>query len=45
VSVPFAHVAGVPVEEGLLTLAPAGCAVAFAARARLLEFVRWLRRR
>jgi hypothetical protein len=45
----LAHVAGVPVEEGLLVLAPAGTAVvgvvALVARARLVELVAWFRRR
>jgi hypothetical protein len=45
VSPPLAHVAGVPLEEGLLTLLPAACAFGVAARARLAELVAWLRRR
>jgi hypothetical protein len=41
----FAHVAGVPVEEGLLALVPTACALAVAVRARLGEIAGWLRRR
>jgi hypothetical protein len=44
VSPPLAHVAGVPVEEGLLTLVPALCALAFAVRVKLGEIAAWLRR-
>ena len=44
-----AHVAGVPVEEGVLALVPAGAAmvsvVAILGRARLREIVGRLRRR
>jgi hypothetical protein len=44
-----AHIMGLPVEEGLLGLAPAGGlvvgAAAIACRARLEELVGWLRRR
>ena len=44
-----AHIMGLPVEEGLLGLAPAGGlvvgAAAIACRARLEEIVGWLRRR
>jgi hypothetical protein len=41
VSVPLAHVAGLPVEESLRALAPAGAAVAYMAAGLLA----WLRRR
>ena len=43
-----AHIMGLPVEEGLLGLAPAALVVgaaAIACRARLEEIVGWLRRR
>jgi hypothetical protein len=45
VSTRLAHVAGVPLEEGLIMLVPAACAFAVAVRARLGELVAWLRRR
>jgi len=38
---PLAHVAGLPIEEGVRVLAPAGAAMVYTA-ARLLA---WLRRR
>jgi hypothetical protein len=41
----FAHVGGIPLEEGLLTGAPAACAFAVLMRARLREMVGWRRRR
>ncbi|MGH2947712.1 MAG: hypothetical protein ACRDPC_15915 [Solirubrobacteraceae bacterium] len=44
-SITFAHVAGIPLEEGLPTLAPAACALAVLVTARLRGFVAWLRRR
>jgi hypothetical protein len=44
-----AHIAGVPAEEGVLALAPAGlatvCVLAGLARARIAEVTAWLRRR
>jgi hypothetical protein len=43
-----AHIAGIPVEEGVLALVPAGAAivsvVALVAKARLAEIVAWRRR-
>jgi hypothetical protein len=48
VSLAFAHIGGVPVEESLLALAPAGgmavCGVVVIARAKLGRIVRWLQR-
>ena len=48
-SPPLAHVAGIPVEETVLALAPAGaamvCVVAMQCRAKLAEVARWRRRR
>jgi hypothetical protein len=45
VSLPFAHVGGVPLEEGLLTLAPVASLFAVLVGARLREVGAWLRRR
>ena len=44
-SVSFAHVGGVPLEEGVLALAPAASALAVLAGARLRWIGAWLRRR
>jgi len=44
-SPPLAHVAGIPLEEGLLMLLPAACAFGVAVRGRLGELVAWLRQR
>jgi hypothetical protein len=41
VSAPFAHVAGLPVEEALPALAPACAAIAY----MTAGFLAWLRRR
>jgi hypothetical protein len=40
-SVTFAHVAGIPLEETLATFAPLACAIAALARARLGGIRRW----
>jgi hypothetical protein len=45
VTPPLAHVGGVPVEETVLALLPAACALAVMIRAVLVERVGWLRRR
>jgi len=45
VSVTSAHIAGIPLEEGLLPLVPAVGALAVVARASLGRIVGWLRRR
>ena len=42
---PFAHIAGIPIEEALPTVASTACLVAVVARARLRGFGGWLRRR
>jgi hypothetical protein len=42
---PFAHVGGVPLEEGVATVAPAAGAFAFLIGARLRGLGAWLRRR
>jgi hypothetical protein len=48
VSPPFAHVGGMPVEESLAALAPAGtatiCVLALVAKAKIAELVAWLKR-
>jgi hypothetical protein len=41
----FAHVGGIPVEEGLLGVAPALCAAAVLVRFKVKELVGWRRRR
>jgi hypothetical protein len=45
----FAHVMGIPAEEGVLALAPAGAAIVSGAavlcRSKLARIVGWLRRR
>ena len=45
----FAHIMGIPVEESVLALAPAGAAIvsvlAVVARSTVAGFVDWLRRR
>ena len=38
-SVPFAHVAGLPIEEGVRALAPAGAALVY----MVARLVAWLR--
>jgi hypothetical protein len=40
----FGHVGGVPLEEGLLTLAPLASVLAVLVGARLREIGGWLRR-
>jgi hypothetical protein len=45
VTVTFAHVGGVPVEETVLALAPVASAIAVLVGARLRELGGWLRRR
>jgi hypothetical protein len=44
-SVPLAHIAGVPIEETALALAPAGCAITVLISARVRGLLGWLRRR
>jgi hypothetical protein len=44
VSVTLAHVGGVPLEEGLLTLTPVASVLAVLVGARLREIGGWLRR-
>jgi hypothetical protein len=44
-SVTFAHVGGVPLEESLLAVAPAASILAVLVGARLRELGGWLRRR
>ncbi|HEX2056916.1 MAG TPA: hypothetical protein VHI71_00970 [Actinomycetota bacterium] len=44
-SITSAHVGGVPLEEGMLALAPAASVFAVLVGARLREVRRWLRRR
>jgi hypothetical protein len=44
VSVTLAHVGGVPLEEGLLMLAPVASVLAVLVGARLREIGGWLRR-
>jgi hypothetical protein len=41
----FAHVAGVPIEEGALAVAPVASVFAVLVGARLSELAGWLRRR
>ena len=41
----YAHISGIPVEESLLAIAPAACALTVLLRARLREIVPWRRRR
>jgi hypothetical protein len=45
VTPPLAHVAGVPLEETVLALLPAACALAVMIRVVLAERIEWLRRR
>jgi hypothetical protein len=45
VSTVLAHIGGIPVEEGLLTIAPAVCVFAVLVRARLEGVVQRLRQR
>jgi hypothetical protein len=45
VTVTLAHVGALPIEEGLLTVAPVAGAMAVLVGARLRELRRWLRRR
>jgi hypothetical protein len=45
VTPPLAHVAGVPVEETVLALLPAACALALAARATVGQITVRFRRR
>jgi hypothetical protein len=40
-SAPFAHIAGLPIEEGVRALAPTGAAMVYLT----VGFVAWLRRR
>jgi hypothetical protein len=40
-----AHIGGVPLEEGLITLAPTAAVLVLLARARLKEVAGWRRRR
>jgi hypothetical protein len=44
VSVTFAHVGGIPLEEGALMVAPAASVFAVLVGIRLRELVGWLRR-
>jgi hypothetical protein len=43
--VTFAHVGGIPLEEGLATIAPAACVFAVLVRTRLRGMGEWLRHR
>jgi hypothetical protein len=43
--VTFAHVGGIPLEEGALAVAPAATVFAVLVGARLRALVAWLRRR
>jgi hypothetical protein len=45
VTVTLAHVAGIPVEESLLTVAPTAGVLVFAIRARFGRIRGWRRRR
>jgi hypothetical protein len=42
---PYAHIAGVPLEEALPTIASTACLAAVIVRARLRGLGGWLRRR
>ena len=44
-SLPLAHVGGVPIEEGALAVAPLASVFAVLVGARLSELAGWLRRR
>jgi hypothetical protein len=45
ISAPFAHIAGIPIEEGALTLAPAAGAIAVLISVRVRGLLEWLRHR